>query len=116
MTEDERWKQVDRIRAVHVVLILVTVLLSIAGIEASTRFAFARISRIESRIMTEHASVLRLPRTSSVRPILLVGDSLLLEDVDLKMLAHSLSNDLYLQRFSIEQTSYLDWLFGLRRM
>jgi len=101
---------------VHVITILVTVLLTIAGIEAGTRLAFARLSRIEGRIMTEHSYAVRLPRTPSVRSILLVGDSLLLEDVDLSMLTEALPADVHLQRFSIEQTSYLDWLYGLRRM
>jgi hypothetical protein len=66
--------------------------------------------------MNEHASVLRLHRTSSVKHILLVGDSLLLEDINLNMLARALPADVHLQRFTIEQTSYLDWLYGLRRL
>jgi hypothetical protein len=71
---------------------------------------------MESRIMGEHAAVLELPRTPSVRSVLLVGDSLLLEDVDMNMVARALPSNLRLQRFSVEQTSYLDWLFGLRRI
>jgi hypothetical protein len=92
------------------------VLFCLAGIEAGTRFAFARLSRVERRIRTEHASALQLTHTPSVRTILLIGDSLLLEDVDLNMLARTLPSSVHLQRFSIEQTTYLDWLYGLRRM
>jgi hypothetical protein len=116
VTEPERLKRHERIRAVHVVTIVATVLFCIAGIEAGTRFAFARLSRTEGRILAEHASTLRLPHTQSLRSILLVGDSLSLEDVELNMLAHALPADVHLQRFSIEQTSYLDWLYGLRRL
>jgi hypothetical protein len=116
VTEPERFKFHEHIRAVHIVTILVTVLFCIAGIEAGTRFGFARLSRIERRIMTEHALTLRFGRTQSVRSILLVGDSLLLEDVELNMLAHALPADVHLQRFSIEQTTYLDWMYGLRRL
>lgn len=66
--------------------------------------------------MTEHAAALQLRRSTSVRPVLLAGDSLLLLDVDIKLLAHTLHTSDPLQRFSIEQTTYLDWLFGFRRL
>jgi len=100
----------------HVVALLAAVLFFIACIEASTRFSFARLSRVESRIKTEHAAVLKLSRTPSLKSVLLVGDSLLLEDVNMNLLARTLPSSLHLQRFPIEQTSYLDWLYGLRRI
>jgi hypothetical protein len=109
-------KSPERVQTIHVVAILVTLALSLAGIEAGTRFAFARLSRIEGRIMTEHAAVLRFPRAPSGKRVLLVGDSLLLEDVDMNILGRAVPADVHLQRFAIEQTYYLDWLYGLRRL
>jgi hypothetical protein len=110
--EHERQPPISR---AHIVAVLAILLGCLVGTETGTRFAFARLSRIERRIMTEHASALRLRRTSSVRPILLVGDSLLLDDVDMSILSHALPAELPVQRFSME-TTYLDWLYDLRRM
>lgn len=66
--------------------------------------------------MTEHEAALQLRRASSISPVLLAGDSLLLEDIDMNVLPRTLGARVRLQRFSIEQTAYLDWLFGLRRL
>jgi hypothetical protein len=109
----ERYDSVGRRR---VIVILGTLLFCLVGIEAGARFAFARISRIERRVMTEHVAAQQLRRSSSVSPVLLAGDSLLLLDLDLNVLPHKLPAGVHLQRFSIEQTAYLDWLFGLRRL
>jgi len=100
----------------HLILILAVLALCAAGIEAGVRFGFARISRIERRIRTEHTAALNLRRSSSETPVLLAGDSLLLMDVDLNVLPRTLHAKVSLQRFSVEQTTYLDWLFGLRRL
>jgi hypothetical protein len=100
----------------HIVFILWTLLACAIAIEGGTRFAFARISRIERRVRIEHAAAQNLRLSSPVSPILLVGDSLLLLDVDLDVLRQTLRTKTQLQRFPIEQTGYLDWLFGLRRL
>src|SRR5690349_5994808 len=104
-----------RVSRAHIFAILATLLGCCAGIEAGTRFLLARLSRIEHRVMNEHASAVQLQPTSS-SPILLVGDSLLLMDVDMNALIRTAPPGLHFQRFSIEQTFYLDWLFGLRRI
>jgi len=100
----------------QIVVVLATLLTCAIAIEAGTRFAFARISRIERRVGIEHAAAQKLRLSSPVSPILLVGDSLLLLDVDLDVLGQTLRTKTQLQRFPIEQTGYLDWLFGLRRL
>ena len=100
----------------QIVVVLATLLTCAIAIEGGTRFAFARISRIERRVGIEHAAAQNLRLSSPVSPILLVGDSLLLLDVDLDVLGQTLRTKTQLQRFPIEQTGYLDWLFGLRRL
>lgn len=100
----------------HIVVLLATLLACAIAIEGGTRFGFARISRIERRVTTEHAAAQNLRLSSPVSPILLVGDSLLLLDVDLNVVTQTLRTKTKLQRFPIEQTGYLDWLFGLRRL
>jgi hypothetical protein len=85
------------------------------GIEALTRLGFAHVSRIEARIANDHAAVLAI-RKSDKPSVLLVGNSLLLEDIDYARLRDSLRGQAYAVRFPIEETEYLDWFYGLRRL
>jgi len=88
------------------------------GLELSSPLILNRFSRIERRIENETlaASTLR-PRTPDGRPtVLLVGNSLLLEGVQLDALQTDLSSQYAVSRLAIEQTHYLDWYFGLRRL
>ena len=48
--------------------------------------------------------------------MLLVGNSLMLEDVDYAELKRELAGRAYVGRFVIEQTYYYDWYFGIRRL
>jgi hypothetical protein len=84
------------------------------GIESLTRFGFAHVSRIEARIANDHAAVLAM-RKSNRPSVLLLGNSLLLQDIDYGRLRNSLQGQAYAVRFPIEDTEYLDWFYGLRR-
>ena len=86
-----------------------------AGIEGLTRFGFSHISRIEARIATDHKAALAI-RKSSRPTVLLVGNSLMLEGIDASRLRESLASAAYVVSFPIEQTQYLDWYYGLRRL
>src|SRR6202043_2355051 len=57
------------------------------------------------------------PVTADGRPtVLLAGNSLLLEGGQLDHLHASLASQYEVSRLGIEQTHYLDWYFGLRRL
>jgi hypothetical protein len=84
------------------------------AMEVLTRFGFAHVSRIEARIANDHAAVLAI-RKSDKPSVLLIGNSLLLEDIDYARLRDSLHGHAYAVRFPIEETEYLDWFYGLRR-
>jgi hypothetical protein len=97
-------------------MIVVAGLLAVAaGIEVATRFAFTRISRIESRVLREHEGAVKIRRSAANDPVLFAGDSLLLFDIDMQAFPGALQRS-GVHRFSMEQTTYLDWLFGLRRL
>jgi hypothetical protein len=86
-----------------------------AALEGITRFGFSHISRIEARIASEHKAALAIRRSS--RPtVLLVGNSLMLEGIDYSRLREELAPGAFVVRFPIEQTQYLDWYYGLRRL
>jgi len=85
------------------------------GIEVLTRFGYARISRNEARIANDHAAVLAI-RKSNKPSVLLIGNSLLREDIDYARLRESLHYQANAVQFPIEETEYLDWFYGLRRL
>ena len=64
------------------VLALAVLALTPAILEGVTRFAFSRISALESRVATEHSAALQVRQTSVHPSVLFVGNSLLLDDVD----------------------------------
>ena len=100
---------------------LVVLLLSLAAIlltlEVGTRIGFRLISKIESRTMMEARAARHTQPFVDGRPsMLLVGNSLMLEDVDYAALKHQLASRASVSRFVIEQTYYYDWYFGIRRL
>jgi hypothetical protein len=96
---------------------LASVAVLLVGFEAWTRFAFSRVSRIESRTRNDHSAALAARHGSDSRPtILLLGNSLLLEALDYDRLLKILDHDANPIRFTVEQTDWLDWYYGIRRL
>ncbi|MFL6352150.1 MAG: hypothetical protein ACJ74Z_09910 [Bryobacteraceae bacterium] len=93
---------------------LASVALFCVGMEVLARFGFNHVSRIEARIANDHAAVLAI-RKSETPSVLLLGNSLLLADIDYVRLRDSLRGQAHTVRFPIEETEYLDWFYGLRR-
>jgi hypothetical protein len=87
-------------------------------LEMGTRHWLGRTSRIRHRIELEYqnARVLNSKRISTPRPILLLGNSLLKESVDISKLQQELAPEFKPVRLVIESTAYLDWYYGLKRL
>jgi hypothetical protein len=102
-------------RPIIVALVLFALLL--VGLETATRFGFRRISRIEARIYNDHAAAVAVSQGGPTHPtILLLGNSLLLEGIDYAALRQSMMHRATPVRFVVDNTSYLDWYYGLRRL
>lgn len=102
-------------RRALIALIAILIVLSIT-FESATAFGFSRISRIARRIDTEYQEALRLRHASAPAAMLVAGNSLLLEAVDFPSFNQQVEGRFRATRFAVEQTQYLDWYFGLRRL
>jgi hypothetical protein len=91
------------------------VVLLCSGAELFARFQLQHASKIEGRTATEWREVKSLG-SNGTGQMLIVGNSLLLMGVDMDALKRGLSPELTCQRFVVEQTTYLDWYFGLRKI
>jgi hypothetical protein len=98
--------------------ILALIIIFCLGAEIGTRYGFSRFSRIQNRIHTEKAAFMRLrPETiDTPRNVVFVGNSLLLFSVDVPLLNKLGSGWFNYSRLVLEQTQYVDWLFGLQRL
>lgn len=85
----------------------------LAGAELATRYVVMPSSRIERRVDTELAAA---PGVGGPRSFLLVGNSLLLYAVRDSAIASLAPQGWRARRLAVEQTSYLDWKYGLTEL
>jgi hypothetical protein len=100
------------------VALIASVLVILLGAEILSRYAFPRISQIESRIRSdEHQAMsIRAPVPGSTPIVLLAGNSLLLRGLDYPKIRTEMAPDAQVVRFVIENTEYLDWYYGLHHL
>lgn len=101
-----------------IVALLGGLVVLLVGLEVSSPYILARLSHTEQRIAVELKAAQKLqPTTKDGRPtVLFVGNSLLLQGVAIDSLRSDLSSQYEVTRFAVEQTHYLDWYFGLRKL
>jgi hypothetical protein len=97
----------------HIIALLAMIAIFCAGVEFITRAGYSRISRIRRQMVTEYAAARADKDPSS---ILIVGNSLLKEGVEMERLRQSLGDGCSVQRFAVDGTTYLDWYYGLRHL
>jgi hypothetical protein len=97
--------------------LLVCTALILISIEGAARFGLERVSRIHRRIMQETAEARNhtQPSVNGRQTVLLLGNSLLLEGIDVDLF-NSLQSRYEAQRYTVEQTFYLDWFYAMRRL
>jgi hypothetical protein len=86
------------------------------ALEIGTRSFIYQMSAGLSRLKGEWVAATQYRLPGSDRRVLLVGNSLLEEDIDLGEINRSLNNGWVVERFAISLTSYFDWYFGMRRI
>lgn len=95
-------------------ILIAIIACTMLAVEAGSRLLVPRISRIEGRTWREHKQVIRPP---SGKPVFVVlGNSLLDAAVQFDSVREALGGVADVRRYVVEQTSYRDWQFGLRRL
>lgn len=85
--------------------------------EVACRTLAPRLIQSEARRQQERTeAVLARPGTEGRASVLLLGNSLLAEGVDLDDLRRRLGGDVAVTRFQVESTTYYDWYYGIRRL
>jgi hypothetical protein len=104
-------------RTVHIALLLALCALFCVSLETITTRYFARVSRTERRREAEYnaALAIRSRKADHKLSVLVAGNSVLLQGVDFPALERSLGPDLEVKRSVFENTSFLDWYYGLSR-
>lgn len=87
----------------------------VALLEISTRASVYRISKNLSRIHQEEVAAAKIRGgEGDAQQVLLLGNSLLLNDVNMDDVKQALSPAQEVNRFSIQATTYYDWYFGIK--
>lgn len=102
----------------HIVLLLALCALFCLATEAVTEYFFGRVSHVESRRENEYrrAMAVRSGKPQGKLSVLVAGNSLLLHGVDFPELQRELGSEVELHRVVFEDTSYLDWFYGLNHI
>jgi hypothetical protein len=90
----------------------------IAAIEIVSDHLLKRHSETFARVSRQYADAVRVRPAKSGEPVsvLMVGNSLLLEGVDVDRLQTSTSRQMRIYPIFLEATGYYDWLYGLQRL
>ena len=103
--------------AIPVVLTLILGLL--VGLEVFTRVVVERHSKVQEEVNREYREAVAIHgRQAAGEPgeLLVVGNSLVGQDLDFALLVKGLEPEWQTHRFWIHATGYEDWYYGLRRL
>lgn len=99
------------------VLLLAGIVALCVTVELGTRLVIHQLSNTLGRIRLESSAARNIrPESSDARQLLIVGNSLLIAGVDVDALNEPLQPKWHGVRFGIEQTTYYDWYYGLKRL
>ncbi len=102
-----------------IVLSLLCFALLLGLLEVGIRVAYDRVSRIGKRIADEYAAARSIAPAKPGEPpaILVAGNSLLDAGVDFPDLQQKMAGEgARVSRFVVENTTWLDWYYGIRRL
>jgi hypothetical protein len=104
--------------ALATILLLAGIAALLVGLEVFARVIVERKSKVQKMVNEEYQAAIHLRKTpdSKTKQILILGNSLVGQGIDLDALRRTLPPDWTAHRFWIYNTYYQDWYFGLRRL
>jgi hypothetical protein len=101
-----------------IVLLLAALLAYLLGLELTMRTVLPRLSETQRRLDQDAraAEALQPRRGDGARTVLLLGNSLLQEGIDRQQLQQLMLPGYAVSFYPVEDTTYLDWAYGLRRL
>lgn len=96
--------------------LLVLAVLFLAAVELWTRQVAVWTSRIEQREEREYREAVAMRPAAGRRSLLVMGNSLLNLGVEFETLQSGLAPEWDARRLVVEDTGYLDWYYGMRRL
>jgi hypothetical protein len=102
--------------AIEIVLLLCIVGAILVGIESATRILILPKSKIERRTKTELDAAAAIRNNGTNHTLLLLGNSLLGQGVEMQTLSAMLPPGWNAKRLLIEDTGFYDWYFGMRHL
>jgi hypothetical protein len=101
-----------------IVVLLAALLAWFALLEVAMRVALPRLSETQRRMEADAAVAFGLRPLSAQgeHTVLMVGNSLLEQGINRRQLQETMSPGYLVAYYPIEGTTYLDWLYGLRRI
>jgi len=98
-------------------ILLALCMIFCAALEFGQRYVVPRITAMDARLDREHTRAEELrPIPGRPAPGLIVGNSLLKKGVVIPLLNAKLGPEYTVTRYVVEDTNYLDWYYGLRRL
>ncbi|MGB7844904.1 MAG: hypothetical protein WBL63_04760 [Candidatus Acidiferrum sp.] len=89
----------------------------IVGFEVLSAYLLKHHSETYARVSQQYAEALRLsPKPGEPTPVLMIGNSLLLDGVDVERLQKLTSGQMRVSPIFLEATGYYDWYYGLQRL
>jgi len=109
---------IDRAAARGLRTWLLCALVVFGCVEAGSRYGVPLINSNTRRFYAERAAASRLGQNggASQVSILFLGNSITHSDIDLPGMQAGLGNDARVVCWAVDDTNYLDWLFGLKRI
>ena len=96
--------------------LIAMIVVAAAVLEIGTRKYIYVLSADLGRIHNEMVAARAIRKVGIRRDFLFVGNSLLLWGVDIDFLNRQLMPLVTVRRFAIQQTTFYDWYFGIRRL
>jgi hypothetical protein len=100
------------------IVLLATVLLTLVSVEAITRIAFDRVSKVQIREMSQRRALLTVKEAPATDDpsVLVLGNSLMLDGTDVQLLRREMQPKYTPVPYFVLGTEYYDWFYALRRL